>query len=69
MKYAMNNFITTVAVSFLPLHDKAVDIAKAVGQVEIKQNKTKSKFLNASDNIQKAVHRGQLGFKRNYVRC
>jgi 3-methyladenine DNA glycosylase AlkD len=68
-KYAMNNFITTVAVSYSPLHNQAVDIAKAVGPIEVKRDKSKSKFLNASDNIQKAVHRGQLGFKRNYVRC
>ncbi|MNW06222.1 hypothetical protein D3C71_2025860 [compost metagenome] len=64
----MNNFIYTVAVSYLPLHDKAVETAKAVGLVEVQQGK-KSSFLNASDNIQKAVDRGQLGFKRKHVRC
>lgn len=63
-KYAMNNFIYTVAVSYLPLHQKAVETAKAVGPVEVK-----SKLLNASANIQKAIERGQLGFKRKYVRC
>ncbi|GGD60307.1 DNA alkylation repair protein [Paenibacillus nasutitermitis] len=68
-KYAMNNFIYTVGVSYLPLHDKAVETAKAVSPVEIKQEKGKSKFLHASENIQKAVEKGQLGFKRNYVRC
>lgn len=68
-KYAMNNFIYTVGVSYLPLHDKAVETAEAVGPVEVKKDKTKSKFLNASDNIQKALARGQLGFKRKHVRC
>ncbi|GGG16391.1 DNA alkylation repair protein [Paenibacillus abyssi] len=68
-KYAMNNFIYTVGVSFLPLHDKAVDTAKAVGPVEVNLNKAKGKFLLASENIQKAVDKGQVGFKRNYVRC
>ncbi|AIQ62581.1 DNA alkylation repair protein [Paenibacillus stellifer] len=67
-KYAMNNFIYTVAVSYLPLHDKAVETAKTVGPVEIQGGK-KSSFLNASDNIRKAVDRGQLGFKRKHVRC
>ncbi|MEC0240631.1 DNA alkylation repair protein [Paenibacillus dokdonensis] len=67
-KYAMNNFIYTVAVSYLPLHDKAVEIAKEVGPVEVNRG-AKSKFLNASVNIQKAVDKGQLGFKRKYVRC
>jgi 3-methyladenine DNA glycosylase AlkD len=68
-KSAMNNFIYTVGVSYLPLHDKAVETAKAVGPVEVKKDKGKSKFLLASENIQKAVDRGQLGFKRKYVRC
>lgn len=70
-KYAMNNFIYTVGVSYAPLHEKAVETAKAVGpvEVEVKNGKSKSKFLNASENIQKAVDKGQLGFKRRYVRC
>ncbi|MED4784774.1 DNA alkylation repair protein [Brevibacillus choshinensis] len=68
-KYAMNNFIYTVGVSYLPLHDKAVETAKAVGPVEVKQNKGKSSFLLASENIQKAVDKNQLGFKRKHVRC
>ncbi|MDC0760868.1 DNA alkylation repair protein [Brevibacillus sp. AG] len=68
-KYAMNNFIYTVGTSYLPLHDKAIEIAKAVGPVEVQKDKAKSKFLNAFDNIQKAVSKGQLGFKRKHVRC
>jgi 3-methyladenine DNA glycosylase AlkD len=68
-KYAMNNFIYTVGVSYSPLHDKAVETAKAVGPVEVNRDKTKSKFLLASDNIQKAVDKGQVGFKRKHVRC
>lgn len=68
-KYAMNNFMYTVAVSYLPLHDKAVETAKAVGPVEVQKDKKKSKLLNASENIQKSINRGQLGFKRKYVRC
>ncbi|MOA50736.1 hypothetical protein D3C78_1738000 [compost metagenome] len=68
-KYAMNNFIYTVAVSFLPLHDKAVETAKAVGPVEVNRDKKKSSFLNASENIQKSVDKGRIGFKRKHVRC
>ncbi|RNB70853.1 DNA alkylation repair protein [Brevibacillus panacihumi] len=68
-KYAMNQFIYTVGVSYLPLHDKAVETAKAVGPVEVKRDKTKSKHIHALENIQKAVEKNQLGFKRKYVRC
>ncbi|WP_339292599.1 DNA alkylation repair protein [Paenibacillus sp. FSL W8-0187] len=67
-KSAMNNFMYTVAVSYLPLHDKAVETVKAVGPVEMKRG-DKSKILNASENIRKEVERGKLGFKRKYVRC
>ncbi|OXS52657.1 DNA alkylation repair protein [Cohnella sp. CIP 111063] len=63
-KYAMSNFIYTVGVSYLPLHEEAVETAKAIGQVEVKK-----KVLNALGNIEKAEARGQLGFKRKYVRC
>jgi 3-methyladenine DNA glycosylase AlkD len=68
-KYAMNNYLYTVGVSYLPLHDKAVETAKVVGPVEVQQDKSKSKFLLASENIQKAVDIGRTGFKRKYVRC
>lgn len=68
-KSAMNNFIYTVAISYVPLHDKAVETAKAVGPVEIRGDKKKSSILLASENIQKEIDRGKLGFKRKYVRC
>lgn len=67
-KYAMNQFIYTVGISYLPLHDLAVETAKAVGPVEVK-DKGKSKLLEASNTIKKAVEKGQLGFKRKHVRC
>ncbi|WP_284036554.1 DNA alkylation repair protein [Neobacillus sp. 114] len=68
-KSAMNNFIYTVALSYVPLHEKAVETAKAVGLVEIKRDKKKSSILNASENIQKEIDKGRVGFKRKYVRC
>lgn len=68
-KSAMNNFLYTVGISYLPLHEKAVETAKAIGIVEVKREKKKNSFLNAFESIQKEVDRGKLGFKRNYVRC
>ncbi len=68
-KSSMNNFLYTVAVSFKPLHEKAVEAAREVGPVEFKKDNAKSKLLNASDMIQKAIDRGGIGFKRKYVRC
>jgi len=68
-KYAMNNFIYTVGVSYMRLHDKAMEIALAVGPVEVNRDKKKSSFLIASERIQKAMDKQQLGFKRKHVRC
>ncbi|MGJ7922232.1 DNA alkylation repair protein [Neobacillus sp. LXY-4] len=69
-KSAMNNFLYTVAISYLPLHEKAVETAKAVGPVEIKRDDKKSSIVRASENIQRELDRGKkLGFKRKYVRC
>ena len=68
-KHAMNNFIYTVGTSYVPLHDKAVETARAVGPVEVGREKPKSKFLNATEAIQKAAHKGRIGFKRKHVRC
>jgi len=68
-KSAMNNFLYTVAISYVPLHEKAVAIAQAVGPVEMKRDNKKSTTLNAYETIQKELDRGRLGFKRKYVRC
>jgi hypothetical protein len=68
-KYAMNQFIYTVGISYVPLHDKAVETAKAVGPVEVYRDKKKGSLLLASEKIQKEVDNGRLGFKRKYVRC
>ncbi|MGG3928047.1 DNA alkylation repair protein [Metabacillus fastidiosus] len=68
-KSAMNNFLYTVGISYLPLHEKAAETAMEVGTVEVKRDKKKSSFLNAYESIQKEIDRGRLGFKRKYVRC
>lgn len=68
-KSAMNTFVYSVGISYLPLHEKAVEIAKAIGPVEMKRDNKKSSILLASETIQKGIDRGQLGFKRKYVRC
>lgn len=41
----MNNFIYTIAISYVPLHEKAVETAKEVGLVEIKKGKKKVRCL------------------------
>ncbi|WP_316569489.1 DNA alkylation repair protein [Neobacillus sp. YIM B06451] len=66
---SMNNFLYTVGLSYLSLHENAVKTAKELGIVEVKRDKKKSSFLNAYERIQKDVEKGRIGFKRKYVRC
>ncbi len=68
-KSAMNNFVYTVAISYIPQHDKAVETAMEIGPIEIKREKKKNGILHASQNIQKDLDRGLKGFKRKHVRC
>ncbi|MBM7619339.1 3-methyladenine DNA glycosylase AlkD [Bacillus tianshenii] len=68
-KSAMNNFVYTMGISYLPLHEKALETARAVGQVEIRRENKKSSLLNPFESIQKELDKGRLGFKRKYVRC
>lgn len=68
-KGAMNNFVYTVGTSYLPLHDKAVQIADEMGTVHVEREKKKSLQLNALVNIEKQVEKDRIGFKRKYVRC
>lgn len=65
----MTHFIYTVAVSYVPLYDKAMETAEAVGLVVIQNGQKKPKTLNASESIRKAMDRNQLCFKHKYVRC
>ncbi|WP_089743627.1 DNA alkylation repair protein [Gracilibacillus ureilyticus] len=66
---SMNNFLYTVAISYVPLNEKALETAREVGPIEIKREKKKSSILHACENIQKDMDKGRLGFKRKYVRC
>lgn len=68
-KASMNNFINTVGISYVPLYEKALEIAKKVGEVEVKRENKKPSVFNAHASIQKEIDRGRLGFKRKYVRC
>lgn len=40
-KSAMNNFLYTVAISYVPLHEQAVATAQAIGPVEMKRDNKK----------------------------
>lgn len=64
-KISMSEFITAVAVSYLPLHEYASQIAKEIGEVAVNDKES----VNPYSTIQKAVEKNRIGFKRAYVRC
>jgi len=68
-QYAMNNFVQTVGISYLPLHEKALAVAKAIGSVEVRRGSTRLSVPIAAEEIEKAAAKGRLGFKRKYLRC
>lgn len=68
-KYAMNNFIMTVGISFLPLHEEAKKIAQEVGMVEVFNGKKNCQAEVAIEYIENAADKGRVGFKRKHVRC
>ncbi|QJC50268.1 DNA alkylation repair protein [Paenibacillus albicereus] len=68
-RISMNNFVYTVGVSYVPLHERAVQIAQEIGPVELGGSGSKRKVLNASQQIQKELEKGRIGFKRKHVRC
>lgn len=68
-KYAMNNFIIAVGISYLPLHEEAKKIAEKIGKVEVFTGKTLCQTNVATESIQNAVDKGRVGFKRKHVRC
>ncbi|PFG03436.1 DNA alkylation repair protein [Bacillus sp. es.034] len=68
-KSAMNNFVGTMGVSYVPLHEEALETAKEIGPVEMVREGKKNSVLKSAEDIQKQVEKGRIGFKRKYVRC
>lgn len=68
-KKAMNSFIYTVGISYIPLNEEALFIAEEIGTIEFKDHKNKMVTLNPYETIKKEQDKGRLGFKRKFVRC
>lgn len=66
---SMNNFLYTVAISYVPLHEEALQIAQQIGPVFMQREGKEPSILHAYNNIEKDIEKGRVGFKRKYVRC
>lgn len=69
VRYAMNNFIITIGISYLPLAAEAMEIAKDIGAVTVDMGDTSCKTPLAKDYIQNAISKNRQGYKRKDVRC
>lgn len=68
-RYAMYYFLNTIGVSYKPLHEEALIIAEAVGDIEVESYDGKITMYNAYESIKKQVDKKRIGFKRKNVRC
>lgn len=69
VKNAMNNFIITVGISYRPLHERALYLARQTGLVQSSAEGGLKFFTDAAAEIEKAQHKNRIGFKRRHVRC
>lgn len=69
VRRTMNNFVTAVGVSYLPLHEEAVKTAQIIGDVRLSDETASAALTPAKDAIQTAKDKGRIGFKRRAVRC
>lgn len=68
-KNAMNRFVIALGVSYLPLHQEALDAAERIGEVMVAARKGTCALPSAAASIKSQAEKGRLGFKRKNVRC
>ncbi len=57
----MNNFVTAVGVSYLPLHGEAVKTVEVIGDVRLPDEKGSAPLTPAEYAIQTAKDEGRVG--------
>jgi 3-methyladenine DNA glycosylase AlkD len=69
VRYAMNNFVISVGVYIEPLTEKALDIGKKIGKVNVEMGETSCKVPDAVEYIKKVKKLGRIGKKRKTAKC
>ena len=69
VRYAMNGFVIAVGSYVKPLTERAIEIGKMNGKVEVEMGGTACKEPSAPDYIVKVQDRGTIGKKRKVARC
>jgi len=69
VRYTMNGFVISIGTSVKDLTDKAKTVATKIGNIEVNMNGTACKVPLATEYINKAIEKGQIGKKRKTARC
>lgn len=69
VKYTMNGFVIAVGSSVASLTNRAIEIGKMNGKVEVDMGGTACKVPFAPQYIDKVVQRGTIGKKKKMARC
>lgn len=57
VRYSMNNFVITVGIFYEPLREKALKVAKNIGEIYVDMGETSCKTPLATKYIQKAIEK------------
>lgn len=68
VRYYMNAFVTAIGCYVQPLHERALETARAVGKVSVKMPGS-CKVPNSAEQIEKFAARGPVGRKRKSAKC
>lgn len=69
VRHVMNGFVIAVGAMVVPLTEKAREVARVVGKVEVDMGGTECKVPDALEYIAKVEQRGKLGKKRKSAFC
>lgn len=69
VRYTMNGFVISVGRYVVPLHQEALDTARAYGKVEVNLGNTSCKVPSVPEYVEKVRARGSLGKKKKMARC
>ena len=69
VRYTMNGFVIAAGSYVTALTDKAIAVAKAIGEINVDMNGTACKVPSAQDYIKKIVDMDRVGKKRKMARC
>jgi len=69
VRYVMNQFVISIGAYVPALHEKALEVATAIGKVHVDVGQTACKVPWAIEYIQKIEERGKIGQKRKTCIC